>query len=403
MKTKIISLLLMCASSALNVYAQEDAVPVTSEAMSELSMSVPEEKKSSLARWWQNFAHGNIDRTHERAYDLSFVFAPYYSQEGGFGIGGQASALYRLDRKDSIDQPSDFTVMGGFSVKGIYGVGLRGNINFTDHKSRLSYKANFQHKRRDFWGINYEDCYANAQNDNQGRTEYKVQTFRLETEFKRRFSGHWFWAVDLNLLYQSASLDSVHYMHGQDLKGFFTGIGGSLQYDSRDYILNAKRGIFAKAGVMCFPSALGKNPHNVWRTSLQFNSYIPVWTNGVLAFDAYGQFNESSDGDVPWQLREEICLEETRMRGYYQGCYTDNHQIALQAEIRQHLFWRIGAVAWGGCGVLFHEFNKIRKDMWLPNGGVGVRFELKHNTNARVDIGFGRGNMGIAFNFAEAF
>ena len=163
------------------------------------------------------------------------------------------------------------------------------------------------------------------------------------------------------------------------------------------------RKVFAKAGVMFYPSALGQNEHTVGRTSLQFDTYIPIWKGCILALDAYGQFNASYDGEVPWQLREEICLDETRMRGYYQGCYTDNHQMTFQAELRQHLFWRIGAVAWGGTGIVFHEFDLIRKDMWLPNGGVGLRFELKHNTNARIDVGFGRNNMGVAFNFAEAF
>lgn len=395
-----ICFLLLASGSALFAGNQPEGAALSSDTEQQ---TVETPKKNALARWWSNFAHGNVDRTHERPFDLSFAFSPFYSQEGGFGLGGQASALYRIDRKDSIDQPSDFTLMGGFSFKGIYGIGLRGNIHLPDHKSRISYKAHFQHKRRDFWGITYDDCKRNADNDNQGRIEYKVQTLRFETEYSRKFAGQWYWGVNLNLLYQSAKLDSIHYMHGQALKGFFTGLGASLQYDSRDYILNAKRGIFAKAGFMFYPNSLGKNDHSVYRTTLQFDTYVPVWTGGILAFDAFGEFNASSNGEVPWQLREEICLDETRMRGYYQGCYTDNHQIAFQAELRQHIFWRIGAVAWGGYGLLFHEFNMIRDDMWLPNAGVGIRFELKHNTNARIDLGFGRDNMGIAFNFAEAF
>lgn len=399
MKKTILSICFLLLATAMMAENQSEC---SSENQQEITTE-EQSKKNAFSQWWNNLAHGNIDRTHERRFDLSFVFSPFYSQEGGFGIGGQASALYRLDRNDSIDQPSDFTLMGGISFKGIYGIGLRGNINLTDHKSRISYKAHFLHKRRDFWGITYDDCYYNAANNNQGRTEYKVQAFRFETEFKRKFAGHWYWGVNVNLLYESARLDSVHYMQGQSLKGFFSGYGASVQYDSRDYILNAKRGIFAKAGVMFYPSALGQNEHTVGRTSLQFDTYIPIWKGCILALDAYGQFNASYDGEVPWQLREEICLDETRMRGYYQGCYTDNHQMTFQAELRQHLFWRIGAVAWGGTGIVFHEFDLIRKDMWLPNGGVGLRFELKHNTNARIDVGFGRNNMGVAFNFAEAF
>ena len=43
------------------------------------------------------------------------------------------------------------------------------------------------------------------------------------------------------------------------------------------------------------------------------------------------------------------------------------------------------------------------KPEWLYNFGVGIRYEFKHNVNARIDWGFGEGTNGIVFAIGEAF
>lgn len=43
------------------------------------------------------------------------------------------------------------------------------------------------------------------------------------------------------------------------------------------------------------------------------------------------------------------------------------------------------------------------KPEWLPNFGIGLRFEFKHNVNARIDYGFGRHTSGLLFAIGEAF
>ena len=39
----------------------------------------------------------------------------------------------------------------------------------------------------------------------------------------------------------------------------------------------------------------------------------------------------------------------------------------------------------------------------LPNYGLGLRVEFKHNVNIRIDYGFGKDTGGFVFQFAEAF
>jgi len=57
---------------------------------------------------------------------------------------------------------------------------------------------------------------------------------------------------------------------------------------------------------------------------------------------------------------------------------------------------------WGGAGSVFHDSHSFRN--WMPNYGVGLRWEFRRRVNIRLDYGFGkRGQSGFMFNINEAF
>ena len=60
-------------------------------------------------------------------------------------------------------------------------------------------------------------------------------------------------------------------------------------------------------------------------------------------------------------------------------------------------------VAWVGGGTVFPSFRKLEFKNILPNYGLGLRIEFKHNVNVRIDCGFGKDTAGFVFQFAEAF
>lgn len=91
------------------------------------------------------------------------------------------------------------------------------------------------------------------------------------------------------------------------------------------------------------------------------------------------------------------------MRGYYAGRYIDNNQANAQMELRQNIIKRVGLVAWVGYGGVFPSFEQFEWKNMMINYGAGVRFELKHNVNLRVDFGFGRDAFAVVFNMGEAF
>lgn len=75
-------------------------------------------RDTKFLRYLDRLATGNKDRSFEKKFDVNFIVMPSYTREGSFGIGGGATGLYRLDRTDSIMQPSDITLIGNVTLNG---------------------------------------------------------------------------------------------------------------------------------------------------------------------------------------------------------------------------------------------------------------------------------------------
>ncbi len=119
------------------------------------------EPKKKRRGFWRQLFHGNEDHTFDKKFDVSFIASPSYTREASFGIGGLASGLYRLDRTDSLMQPSDVSIVGNVALSGLYVVGVNGNNYFKGNRSRLAYDITFANKPLDFWGIDYDACVDN--------------------------------------------------------------------------------------------------------------------------------------------------------------------------------------------------------------------------------------------------
>jgi len=348
-------------------------------------------KKDSF---FNRLIHGNIDRTHEKKFDISFISAPSYTREASFGIGGMASGLYRMDRTDSIMPPSDITLTFNASVLGFYAIGAKGNNYFKGNRSVLTYKVEFTSKPLDFWGISYNSCAVNQV------ITYTRQQIEIDANYQYKLSENFYVGSTLDFRYADISkIDSIAYLQGQKKSYIATGLGISLQYDSRDFIPNPKRGVYLMLRQSIFPEILGSTNKTLFRTTFIADTYQKVWNGGVVAFDFFGQLN---DNKAPWPLKEMLGGNQ-RMRGYYSGRYIDNNIVSGQIELRQHLIKRFGGVIWFGGGTVFPSFDKFKVQHLLPTYGIGLRWEFKHNVNARIDYGLGKQTGGFVFNIGEAF
>ena len=352
------------------------------------------ERKGFLRRIVRYFEGSNVDRTFEKKIDVTFAGGPSFSKNTSLGIGLLAAGLYRLDRTDSVTVPSDVSVFANVSVSGFYALGVTGNTIFAHNRQRVNYTVMFSSAPRSLWGIGYDAGRYNPEST-YSEKHYLVEASYLHEVLPRTYVGG---IVSFEHT-RGVKFSDQAYLYGQKRSYTATGIGLIVEYDSRDFIPNPYRGVYVSFQERFFPKGLGNCERSLWRTTFTADAYRRVWKGGILAADLYAVFN--SEG-TPWPMLARLGGNQ-RMRGYYQGRYTDNDMITLQVELRQRIWRRIGCTVWGGAGNVFSSLDRFDWSHTLPNYGVGLRWELKKRVNVRLDYEFGKKTSGFLLSINEAF
>ena len=224
--------------------------------------------------FWSRIFHGNVDRTFEKKIDFSFIGAPNYSKEASVGIGVLASGLYRVDRTDSLTPPSDVSFFGNFSLSGFYMFGVSGNTLFNHNRSRVIYEVSFGSKPLEFWGIGYEAGRFNQSAD-YIRKQVKFDAGYLYEVWRHLYVGG-------SVLFshtKGTDFDDrgIDYLAGQKLHYTLSGIGMTLQYDSRDFIPAPERGTFLMVKQVIYPKGLGNSGKTLYKTTATADYYQRLW------------------------------------------------------------------------------------------------------------------------------
>jgi len=171
-----------------------------------------------------------------------------------------------------------------------------------------------------------------------------------------------------------------------------------LVFDSRDRLFDPQRGAFLQATVRINLPPLGGSA-GYQRYGLDARYYLPVRPGSVLAMQAAVA---GASGKVPFEELPQLGGSE--LRAYVFGRWRDRVALRSQAEWRQHVYWRFGAVVFLAAGVIgpgIGSFGPIRTSY-----GSGLRFNLSTKENANFSMDVARGQEGassVSFGFAEAF
>lgn len=329
-----------------------------------------------------------------KSLDISFIGGPHYSSDTKFGIGLVAAGVYRKDTTDLNLPPSDVSIYFDATTSMFFKLGVRGTHISGSDKRRLHYDVNFSSVATKFWGIGYDN---DINDDNESKYKY----------LNSQASVSWVWRVAPNLYVGPlASFDYINgrqfakpwLWEGQDSRTFNVGLGATIQYDTRDFLTNAYRGIYLRLDQRFNPRWL-LNRYAFSLTELTCALYQPVWRDATLAIQLHSRFTY---GNTPWGLLSTLGGSDN-MRGYFEGRYRDKSEADVCVEIRQHIWHRNGVVLWGGAGTVFPKFSAVTARKILPNWGFGYRWEFKQRVNVRLDLGFGRHQTGFIFSINEAF
>ena len=365
------------------------------EAATEAAVADTTASRPGLIKRVINYFGQSNRRKSNSGLDFSIIGGPYYNSDMGLGIGLVASGLYGANGDPDTPPPSNASLSGKISTKGFATIGLSGTHLAPSDKYRVTYLVEFFADPSDYWGIGYD-----LGNDNANKSRMKRVGIKIEGAYLRSLGANLYAGPMVAVDYVNAfDIERPDLLAGMSTSTWSVGAGFTLSYDSRDVLTNPHKGVYAKVSQTFRPRFLA-NKNAFSSTALQLDLYKTIWTRGILAADLRAEFNY---GNPSWHMMAQIG-GTSFMRGYYQGRYRDKDMMALQVELRQHVWRRCGIVVWGAAATVFRRFDEITMRRMLPNVGMGYRWEFKKDVNVRFDFGFGKsGQNGFMFSINEAF
>jgi outer membrane protein assembly factor BamA len=349
-----------------------------------------------------NLEKDSITRQGKKRKLFAFP-ALIYSPETTLAFGGAGNYYFKIGH-DTTVRTSYIQGLALYTLRDQAVLGMESTIFFHNERYLLKTKASASYFPDRFWGLGNDSKDADME-------RYTVGQFYLFPQLLRKTYKNLF----LGMAFEIQNVFSFEYGKGrppgssifdvQQVSGrkgsLVSGIGLVALWDGRDNTFSPTKGYYFSYYINDFSSALGSS-FNYTSHSLDARKYIEVAKNQVLAlqFVMIGNI-----GTVPVRSMSNIG-NNSIMRGYYEGRYTDNNFIAAQIEHRFHLIGRFGMVAFAAAGRVGQEFEDLFTFQGLkPSLGTGLRYAIdkKEKLNLRFDVGLGQRSNGLYFNITEAF
>ena len=337
--------------------------------------------------------------------------APVYTPEVDFMLTIGGLFTFKVYALDSILQRSSVPFSIGYSTNGSFSTNFRPYIYGRNDKWRIFGDLWLKNMPDNYWGVGYENGKIVPKSDST--TAYHRNWWQIDLNFIRMVAPNLFAGVKLDLNHTEASdlnprmLEDEHVVRqGTVFKN--SGFGAIIQYDSRDFTVNAYSGLYVNLTAAAYRGFLhGTTNYNYYL--LDYRQYKQIKRPGrTIAWQVKMELNTD---DVPWT---DMAFLGTPfdLRGYISGRYRDKSVTLAIVEYR-HMFMRKtpnkkgsyksrhGFVTWIGTGAISPVIRNSTN--FLPNYGIGYRFEIQERMNARIDFGVGEDTSAFYVSFNEAF
>lgn len=392
MKKIVLLFLGLCMISPL-LFAQRDA---------EVEESLPFIHKNDSA---------NVGEMDLKNLKFTPFIAPTVSPEVGFMLVGGGLITFKIDKTSKVLQRSSIPFSFGYSTNGSANFNIRPSLFFKNDKNRISGDIWMKDMPDNYWGIGYEAAKEPSKPDST--TNYTRNWWQVKMKYSHQFMKHLFGGVlfdynqtlATNMSPQMETDENVR-EYGNFIRNWSVGL--LFQYDSRDITVNAYKGVFFELSSNFYKSDAFTFP-NYQIIVMDYRQYKQIRRPGrTLAWQVKSQLGNN---DVPWSEMSQLGTPFD-LRGYRWGRYRDKDMLFGILEYR-HMFMRktprkdgemmsrFGYVTWVATGSIADTFGDMTN--WLPNAGVGLRFEIQKRMNARFDFGIGNDTAAFYISFNEAF
>jgi outer membrane protein assembly factor BamA len=320
------------------------------------------------------------------------------SIETGWSFGLATASTFHLISHDSTTRTSNVQTIALFTTRHQFVAAVNGSIYFPGERFILNQQLSYSSFPDKFWGLGKKAAFSNEE-------DYKFKQYYVYLHPQRLIGKNLF----LGVVYEFQRVFDVQYISGglfdtQNVLGrhgyHVSGLGLSITYDTRNNAFSPDRGMMLQFYFDHFTRAIGSD-FQYTNFVLDLRRYFRTYGKQVLAIQAYGLFTA---GEVP--LRSLSMLGGANsMRGYYAGRYRDKNGAVIQAEYRVPLFWRLGAVGFGGVGNVGPRLDDINFEglKYSYGGGLRVALNKKEKLNLRLDYGLAGHSQGFYLQLGEAF
>ncbi len=325
----------------------------------------------------------------------------YYTPDTRWAAGGAGVYYFKLVPKDSTEKETrtdnvqflaDYTQNKQADFWASWNIFTR-NENYL-LKGDLRYR-NFPDR---FYGIGNNTQKADVE-------RYAYNLAQIKAMFLKKIKRDLFLGFD----YEFEREYGFSYTAGGQLEngtitGYKGGIGSAIGlvgvYDSRDIIINARKGSLVEFSSYFFSDKIGSS-FNFISLNGVFQKYWQLKKDHILGIQAKTKLNI---GDVPFLDMATLGSDDI-LRGYPKNRFRAKNFVGYQTEYRFPLFWRLGMVVFAGVGDVFNNVQDLRADRLKYSLGTGLRFVINpaEKLNIRLDYAHGREGGYFYFVVAEAF
>lgn len=308
-----------------------------------------------------------------------------YSPETDWAFGAAVQGYFQIPNQS---RTSFVQLDGAYSLQKQWYVNTQGTIYFAGRvPCQLSYRCGY----RDYPDTYYELGNGGRRSRPQRKTGQVYQSVRGYAHIEplwRVAGSHWSLGLVGDFIAERVPNLSVPYP-----SMLMWGVGGVVQYDSRDILFYPHRGLFLKASATYYEPTLGSTAR-MTDLNLDFRSYFPIYRELIVAVQLRWQCVLAPKGtDLPFQMLPTLGGYDL-LRGIPRGMYRDNTLLALQGELRIPIYKWIRATVFGGIGdvcdvwqLRIHNRHLVATGSTKVGYGVGLRASInKAKVNLRFDV-----------------
>ncbi len=336
------------------------------------------------------------------------VGAPAYTPELGFLIAGGGAMSWNGDVEVPTLPRSSLTLIAGGSTLGAFILQARLNTFLNNDDTRITTNVDVRDQPDNYFGVGMLNGFTRPLGKD---TTYLRRTWwNVDPTLLKRIIGRLYAGVVLQFSGSVGRNISPGVASDPDFAAFGpsivnTGVGLTVQYDSRDVPINAWKGMLLSATWTGYAPVLGAN--TLFHTlAIDYRHYVNLFLRGSTL--TWQVKYRTAFGNAPWSELTQVGTPFD-LRAYRWGQFRDRTGFTAVLEYRfmlpvdEKLLWsHLGFAVWGGVGAMsptpLPDFTKV-----LPAAGGGLRVELLQRVTMRLDVGFGRHSHAVYFNFLEAF